>query len=202
VEVLEVFADVSCPFTHVGLRRIVAERTRRRRPGPRLRVRAWPLELVNGEPLTGAALEPKVAALRRSVAPELFAGFAPERFPVTTLPVLAAEAAAHHAGAAVGERFSLAVRTELFEEGRDPSDPVVLDGLLADHGIDPASVDRRVVRADWDEGRRRGVAGSPYFFAGGRGWFCPSLAIHHGDGGYDIQVDLEELEAFLREIFR
>src|SRR5206468_3084962 len=50
--VIEVFADVRCPFTHVGLTRFVARRHELGRREPRLRVRAWPLELVNGEPLS------------------------------------------------------------------------------------------------------------------------------------------------------
>jgi predicted DsbA family dithiol-disulfide isomerase len=198
--VIEVFADVSCPFAHVGLRRVVAERDRRGRAGPLLRVRAWPLELVNGAPMTGEALQPKVDALRSSVAPDLFAGFAPERFPATTLPVLAAEAAAHRAGPAVGERFSLAVRTALFEQGQDPSEPGVLGALLAEHGLDPSAVDPSAVLADWQEGRRRGVIGSPHFFDGDRGWFCPSLAIRHDDEGYDIRVDAEGLARFLAAV--
>jgi predicted DsbA family dithiol-disulfide isomerase len=52
--VLEVFADVLCPFTHVGLRRLISERARRGRDDVVVRVRAWPLELVNGEPLSAA----------------------------------------------------------------------------------------------------------------------------------------------------
>src|SRR3954464_13451066 len=47
---IEVFADVACPFTHVGLCRLVARR-RESNSDAVLWVRAWPLELVNGEPL-------------------------------------------------------------------------------------------------------------------------------------------------------
>ena len=43
------FADVVCPFTHVGLRRLVEYRAQRHREDVAIRVRAWPLELVNGE---------------------------------------------------------------------------------------------------------------------------------------------------------
>jgi hypothetical protein len=48
VRVVEVFADVSCPFAHVGLRRLVEQRDKLARDDIVLRVRAWPLELVNG----------------------------------------------------------------------------------------------------------------------------------------------------------
>jgi 2-hydroxychromene-2-carboxylate isomerase len=201
VDVIEVFADVSCPFAHVGLRRFAAERARRGRSGPLLRVRAWPLELVNRTPLTGPSLAPKVAALRASVAPGLFRGFDPERFPQTTLPVLAAEAAASAKDPEVGERFSLTVRTLLFEEGIDPSNPQVLARELEVHRIDPSTVAQSAVLSSWSEGRTRGVLGSPHFFVGDQGWFCPSLDIRHDDEGYDIRFDAAGLDAFFDVAF-
>ena len=54
---LEVWADVTCPFTHVGLHRLVDERDRQGRDDLHLRVRAWPLELVNGVPMDAHAVE-------------------------------------------------------------------------------------------------------------------------------------------------
>ena len=45
---IEVFADVLCPFTHVGLRAVAEQRARAGRDDVVIRVRAWPLELVNG----------------------------------------------------------------------------------------------------------------------------------------------------------
>jgi hypothetical protein len=51
VSIIEVFADAGCPFTHVGLRRLVEHRDHAGRDDVVLRVRAWPLELVNGHPL-------------------------------------------------------------------------------------------------------------------------------------------------------
>lgn len=59
VRVVEVFADITCPFTHVGLRRLVRHRESVGRNDVVLRVRAWPLELVNDEP------PPKLAGQRR-----------------------------------------------------------------------------------------------------------------------------------------
>ena len=49
--VIEVFADIWCPFAHVGLLAIAEERIRTGRFDVAIRVRAWPLELVNGVPL-------------------------------------------------------------------------------------------------------------------------------------------------------
>jgi Acetyl-CoA hydrolase/transferase C-terminal domain len=49
--VVEVFADIWCPYAHVGIRRFVHRRWAAHRNDLVLRVRAWPLQLVNGEPL-------------------------------------------------------------------------------------------------------------------------------------------------------
>ena len=47
---LEVFADVGCPFAHVGLRLARQRRDDLGLAGEWMWVRAWPLELVNGKP--------------------------------------------------------------------------------------------------------------------------------------------------------
>lgn len=201
MNVIEVFAEVTCPFTYVGLRRFVAERAHRGLSEPRLKIRAWPLELVNGAPLTGERVAPAVKALRASVTPDLFGGFDPEVFPSSTLSVLAAEAAAHATGPEVGEHFSLEVRSVLFDRGIDPSDPEVLADLLSDHQVDPGKVDPDVARKSWEEGRALGVVGSTYFLVGQRGWFCPSLQIEHCHDGYDVKYDVETLDEFFREAF-
>jgi predicted DsbA family dithiol-disulfide isomerase len=195
---LEVFADIACPFTHVGLRRFVAQRAALGRELPVLRVRAWPLELVNGEPLLGAAMAPKVDALRRSVAPDCFAGFDAGTFPGSTLPALASVAAAYRAGPNLGERFSLGVREALFELGRDPSDPYVLAELRAAHGVgEPTVADGLSVLADFEEGAERGVLGSPHFFTPDGDFFCPSLEIAKVADDLVISLDEERLEKFL-----
>ncbi len=123
MRVLEVFADVWCPFTHVGLRRLVTERDRRGRQDVVVRVRSWPLELVNGAPLASALAAEEIHALREVVAPELFRGFDEQTFPSTTLPALGLTALAYRRNDQTGERMSFALRTALFEEGRDVSDP-------------------------------------------------------------------------------
>src|SRR5688572_28654186 len=50
---VEVFADIWCPYAHVGLRRFLQRRWAAGRHDLILRVRGWPLELVNREPLDG-----------------------------------------------------------------------------------------------------------------------------------------------------
>ena len=202
MDVIEVFADVACPFTHVGLRRFEAYRRQRGSTGPILRVRAWPLELVNHRALDGPSLTPKIEALRAGVAPDLFAGFDEDRFPATTMPALAAEASAYRHGPRVGERFSLAVRAALFEDGLDVSDEGVLRDLCQCYGVPlPREADRCAVLADWAEGRRRGVAGSPHFFTAGAGFFCPSLDIGHDDNGYAVSFDPVGFERFVAAAF-
>ena len=201
--VIEVFADVACPFTHVGLRRLVAERQARARPDVVLVANAWPLELVNGHALDAAVIAQEVEALRASVAPELFTGFDPERWPASSLPALSLTAAARGLGPRVAEAVALAVRTALFEEGLDVADREVLDRIGADHGLATAAVDagHDLVLAEWEEGRRRGVIGSPHFFVDETDVFCPSLRISHVDGRFDIEVATAELVGFFDRCF-
>jgi predicted DsbA family dithiol-disulfide isomerase len=199
---VEVFADVTCPFAHVGLYRFHAYRQQRGRIDPILRVRAWPLELVNGSALDGPSLTPKIEALRAGVAPDLFAGFDPTRFPTTSLPAMASEAAAYRQGLRVGERFALAVRHALFEDGLDVSDEDVLSDLRQRHGVaEPDQVDRSWARADLADGRRRNVAGSPHFFTADGNFYCPSLDIGHDDDGYEVEFDPIGFERFVTAAF-
>lgn len=202
MKVLEVFADVACPFAHVGLARFAAYRRERALSEPILRVRAWPLELVNESPFDGLALTPKIDALRADVAPDRFGRFDPHRFPATSLPALVSEAAAYRTGLEHGERFSLAVRRSLFDEGRDVSDSGVLRALRAAHDIpDPTSADEAAVQADFADGRARGVEGSPHFFTPDGAFFCPSLDIEHDDEGYAVAFDAAGFQRFIAAVF-
>jgi predicted DsbA family dithiol-disulfide isomerase len=194
--IMEVFGDVWCPFTHIALRRVIALRDRVGGESFVLRVRAWPLELVNGEPLAVETVAEEVDALRDQVDVDAFAGFDPSRFPRTSLPALALAAGAYDRDDRTGERVSLALRHALFEEGRDISDPDVLADVAARHGLDPrCAADDAAVRADWDDGRRRGVEGSPHFFAGQVSAFSPGLDVSHVDGRLRIRRNDAALEA-------
>ncbi|MEY2462530.1 MAG: hypothetical protein QOH64_668 [Acidimicrobiaceae bacterium] len=200
--VLEVFADVSCPFAHAGLRRFQSYRQELHRTEPVLRVRAWPLELVNGKALDGPSLTPKIAALRADVATDLFVGFDEHRFPTTALPAMAAEAAAYRQGVQIGERFSFAVRDALFESALDVSDANVLKMLRDDLGVhEPTESDRTAVCNDLAEGKRRKVAGSPHFFTDDGEFYCPSLDIEHDDDGYDVSFDAVGFQRFVAAVF-
>ena len=199
--VIEVFADIWCPFAHVGLRAIDAQRVRAGRSDVAIRVRAWPLELVNGGPLDPAVTKEHADDLRNQVAPDLFAHLDVDRFPTSTLNALALANRAYRTGPQVGERVSFGLRDALFEEGRDISDPVTLDHLAHNLGVDmPDESDHAAVLADWDEGRRRGVLGSPHFFCGDDDVFCPSLDITKDPvEGLSVVRDVSRLTAFVEQ---
>ena len=152
--VIEVFADVACPFTHVGLRRFVGRRAELGREDVTLRVRAWPLEIVNGQPLDPHFIAEEIDDIRRQVAPALFQGFTEAAFPVSSLPALTLAAAAYDESLATGEQVSLALRDLLFEQGIDIADTTVLARL--------ASRPRRLGRPDRQPARPRGPRRRPH----------------------------------------
>lgn len=200
--VVEVFADVTCPFAHVGLRRFVARRQEVSGSRPVLRVRAWPLELVNGKPLESSAVARHVEELREQVAPDLFRGFDSDLVPASSMRALELVAAAYDVDDSVGERVSLVVRDALFEHGIDLGNPEVLAGIAATEGITVNAGDaKRIVLHDYDEGKRRQVRGSPEFFIDGKGWYCPSLNIEKVGDALRIEPDIEKVEAFLAACF-
>jgi predicted DsbA family dithiol-disulfide isomerase len=197
---VEVFADVVCPFAHVGLRRILRRRAELGSALPVLRVRAWPLELVNGAPLDPGVVAQHVEELREQIEPDLFRGFHAAALPSSSLPSLALVAHAYQANDELGEQVSLAVRDALFEEGLDVADPAVLAAIAASHDLPPAGPDaEQTVLADLEEGKRRGVRGSPEFFLDDRGYFCPALRIDNIDGKLEIAPDSEAFDTFLAD---
>jgi predicted DsbA family dithiol-disulfide isomerase len=200
--VIEVFADVGCPFTHVGLRRFIARRAELGRPDVLVRVLAWPLELVNGAPLDAGFIAEEVEELREQVVPDLFAGFDRSTFPSTSLPALALAAAADAADVRTGERVSLALRDLVFEQGIDVSDEDVVRSVAEAHGVPTSTIDSRRVTDQYDEGVRRGVIGSPHFFTPAGDFFCPALEIHRDDDGrLLIEPRIESFERFLAGCF-
>lgn len=202
---MEVFADVLCPFTHVGLHTLLDRRAQRGLTTPRLRVRAWPLELVNGAPLDPDHIAAEVSALRESVRPDLFTGFAVDSFPATSMAAFALTAAADRTGdVRIVEEVGMAVRDAVFEKGLDIGRPEVVDTVAARFGLRPLDADATAaaVRADWDEGKRRGVVGSPHFFtADGGSWFCPGLAISRDDVGHFIVAWKQGSAEFVERVF-
>ena len=198
--VIEVFADIWCPFAHVGLRAIEEQRARTGRTDVAIWVRAWPLELVNGAPLDPAVTWEHADDLREQVAPTMFRNLDVDRFPSSTLDALALANRAYRTDLQLGERVSFALRDALFEEGRDISDQVTLEYLARDLGVVmPYDTDRADVVADWHEGGRRGVLGSPHFFCGDTDVFCPSLDITKDPvEGVSVVRDVSRLTEFLQ----
>jgi predicted DsbA family dithiol-disulfide isomerase len=202
VSVIEVYADIWCPFTHVGLRLVADRRLVRGRGEIAIRVRAWPLELVNGTPLDTSRVERHVKELREQVAPDMFRGFTPATFPETSLPALSLAECAYAASDPVGEAVSFELREALFEHGLNISDPHVLREIARAHRLGiPTEQDVAAVLADWHEGQRRGVRGSPHFFCNGSDVFCPSLDITHDDEQLRLSKDLPALDSFLDACF-
>jgi 2-hydroxychromene-2-carboxylate isomerase len=200
--VVEVFADIGCPFTHVGLRRFVAERTRRGREDVMLWVRAWPLELVNGVAMDPDFIAEEIGELRAQLAGDLFGGFRPDRFPTSTEPALRLAAQGYAVDVHTGEAVSLALRHELFEKGEDVADPKVLERVAAQFGLADGSSAATLVLADHAEGQRRGVVGSPHFFTARGDYFCPALDITRDEGGHlHISLDSEGYAEFLESCF-
>jgi predicted DsbA family dithiol-disulfide isomerase len=197
---IEVFADLTCPFTYVGLTRILAYRDALDRDDP-IRVKAWPLELVNGEPLAPALLASEISELRRTVAPDLFGGFDPAHLPRSTLAPLALVARAYRHDVRAGERVSMGLRKKLFEDGLDISAPDLLTAVGAQYGVPEGPLDTALVAAEWHEGQRLGVEGSPHFFVDGTGFFCPSLRISHEGEHLRVRPDENGFAAFVDAAF-
>ncbi|MCD9625694.1 DsbA family oxidoreductase [Rhabdothermincola salaria] len=199
---IELFADVICPFAHVSLCRLATRRETDGRQDVGIVVRAWPLEIVNGEPFEADKIAEEIDVLRDSVAPDLFTGFDPAAYPSSSMPALALTAAGYAADLVVGERIAFELRELLFEQGVDVADPAVLASVADRHGL-PREVLGQFgpVHDDLAEGRRRGVVGSPHYFVEGRDVFCPSLDVSKPEGSLRVRFDVEHFDAFCETAF-
>ena len=199
--IVEVFADITCPFTHVGLKRVVHHIAEIERPVA-VHVRAWPLEWVNGSGLEIDAVEMKAKALAEQLGVDDFSGLRHDRWPATTIPALGLAALAYQRDMATGLAVSLELRMALFEHGIDVGDPDVLAQIAANRGLPvPGESSRELVQADYDDGRQRGVSGSPHFFVGGDNFFCPALDLGHDEhGNLTARLDTVGLAAFFERI--
>ncbi len=197
--IIEVYADIWCPFAHVGLRAVEEQRARAGRADVAIWVRAWPLELVNGGPLDPVVTKEHADDLRAQVVPQLFHDLDVDHFPPSTLEALALANRAYRTDSKTGERMSLVLRDALFERGQNIADLATLEHLALDLGVVmPDESDRADVLTDWREGVERGVQGSPHFFCGNREVFCPSLDITRDPvEGLSIARDVSRLSEFL-----
>jgi predicted DsbA family dithiol-disulfide isomerase len=202
--VIEVFADVGCPFAHLGLLAIVEACTQRQRDDVVLKVRSWPLELVNGRPLDAAFIAEEVDEIRPQVAPNRFRSFTADAFPGSTMAAMELSAAAYEVSDDTGQAVALAVRDALFEQGTNVGDPDVLAAIADRHGVPWSAGDAtssRRVEADWAEGRQRGVVGSPHFFTSDGGYFCPALDVSRDEHGHlMVAADANKLAVFIDDL--
>jgi predicted DsbA family dithiol-disulfide isomerase len=200
--VIQVFADVGCPFAHVGLVRFVERREAAGRLDVRLHVRSWPLEIVNGRPMDPQFIAEEIDQIADQLATGLFDGFDTGAFPATSIPSLALAAAAYRSGIETGEAVSLELRRLCFRDGRDVADGSVLAETASRHEIAVTSDDVDQVHADLADGREMGVVGSPHFFTPDGDFFCPALDVGHDAAGHlRIAPDPAGFDRFLDACF-
>lgn len=198
---IEVYADITCPFTHVGLKRVVQHVGEMSSPVD-IVVRAWPLEWVNEAPLTVDAVLVKATALTDQLGVDDFSGLRADAWPTSTIPALNVVASAYECNAATGLAVSLELRAALFERGEDVGDPDVLARIATAHDLpSPSTEPSGSVQADYDGGLARGVKGSPHFFVASDDFFCPALDLgHDADGHLTARFDADMLAEFFARI--
>lgn len=201
MQTIEVYADITCPFTHVGLKRVVQHVSEMSEPAEVI-VRAWPLEWVNHRPLAVDAVLVKAAALADQLGVDDFSGLSADAWPNSTIAALNLVACAYERDAATGLALSLEVRAALFERSQDVGDPDVLAHIAATHHL-PAPTDATsdAVQADYDGGLARGVRGSPHFYVASHDFFCPALDLgHDAEGHLTARFDADMLADFFTRI--
>jgi predicted DsbA family dithiol-disulfide isomerase len=198
---VEVFADITCPFTHVGLKRVIHHVAEMATPAD-IVVRAWPLEWVNGTTIDVHAVVVKARALTEQLGVDDFSGLRADRWPATTIPALNLAASGYARDAATGLAVSMELRSALFERGEDVGDADVLTDIARAHDLDaPSAEPCDAIVADYEEGKRRGVKGSPHFFVGSDGFFCPALDLgHDADGHLTARFDADMLADFFARV--
>jgi predicted DsbA family dithiol-disulfide isomerase len=135
-----VFADIGCPWAHLAVYRL---HTTRGRMGlddkVRLDIRAFPLELINGQATPKLILDaeiPVVGALEPDAGWQMWQRPAHE-WPVTTLLALEAVEAAKQQGLKASETLDRALRVALFAHSRTISmRHEILDIAASCDGVD------------------------------------------------------------------
>ena len=196
---LTVFSDLHCPWAYV-----FSIRLRRARAGvgqPPVAWRCWPLELVNERGTPWDSLSQEIPVLTQ-LEPDHFAPPRRETWPSTLLPAMEAlKVAGELGGPQAADRFDEVARRAFFLDRRDLSiRPTLLD-LAAGAGLDREAFQvafdggghRRGVIADWQEGRRRGVEGSPHaFLPDGSAVFNPGIGKIDWFHGIPVPREVDE----------
>jgi hypothetical protein len=146
--------------------------------------RCWPLELVNDRGTPWETISQEIPVLTQ-LEPDHFAPPRRQTWPSTLLPAMEAlKVAGELGGPEAADRYDEAARRAFFLDRRDLSIRPTLAEIAAETGLDRARFldafdgggHRRSVVADWEEGRRRGVEGSPQvFLPDGSGHFNPGI---------------------------
>jgi len=180
--VLTVFSDLHCPWAYVFSIRL--RRARTAVGEPPVAWRCWPLELVNDRGTPWETISQEVPVLTQ-LEPDHFAPPRRQTWPSTLLPAMEAlKVAGELGGPEAADRYDEAARRAFFLDRRDLSIRPTLAEIAAETGLDrtrfldafDAVGHRRSVVADWQEGRRRGVEGSPHvFLPDGSGHFNPGI---------------------------
>jgi predicted DsbA family dithiol-disulfide isomerase len=197
--VLTVFSDLHCPWAYV-----FSIRLRRARTGlgqPPVAWRCWPLELVNERGTHWDTVSQEVPVLAQ-LEPDHFAPPRRETWPSTLLPAMEAlKVAGELGGPQAADRFDEAARRAFFLDRRDLSIRPALVDLAVESGLDrddfldafDGGGHRRSVIADWQEGRRRGVEGSPHaFLPGGSAVFNPGIGKIDWVRGIPVPREVDE----------
>ena len=196
---LTVFSDLHCPWAYV-----FSIRLRRARAGvgqPPVAWRCWPLELVNERGTPWDSLSQEIPVLTQ-LEPDHFAPPRRETWPSTLLPAMEAlKVAGELGGPQAADRFDEVARRAFFLDRRDLSiRPTLLD-LAAGAGLDREAFQvafdggghRRGVIADWQEGQRRGVEGSPHaFLPDGSAVFNPGIGKIDWFHGIPVPREVDE----------
>ena len=179
---LTVFSDLHCPWAYVFSIRL--RRARTAVGEPPVAWRCWPLELVNDRGTPWETLSQEIPVLTQ-LEPDHLAPPRRQTWPSTLLPAMEAlKVAGELGGPEAADRYDEAARRAFFLDRRDLSIRPTLAEIAAETGLDRARFldafdgggHRRSVVADWEEGRRRGVEGSPQvFLPDGSGHFNPGI---------------------------
>jgi predicted DsbA family dithiol-disulfide isomerase len=197
--VLTVFSDLHCPWAYLFSIRL--RRARTAVGEPPVAWRSWPLELVNERGTPWETLSQEIPVLAQ-LEPDHFAPPRRATWPSTFLPAMEGlKVAGELGGPAAADRFDEAARRAFFLHRRDLSIRPVLADVAAEAGLDRARFldafdgggHRRSVIADWQEGQRRGVQGSPHaFLPDGTGVFNPGIGGIDWVRGIPVPNDVDE----------
>lgn len=192
--VVTIWSDVHCPWATTAIHRLRAARDQDGLD-VEFQLRAWPLELVNGEAGSRDSLMLEVGVLS-TYEPEIFSAYDNDAWPSTFLPALELVAAARRVhGPRAAEDVDYALRLSFFRDGVDISLRPGLEKAVQLAAGFGSGLDGEAVLAEWDSGAPRadvladfresknvGVSGSPHVF-----WPDGTDTVNPGFSGLQMQ---------------